>query len=74
MSERVVPARVLAAERIAVEAGFTKSCIREVGRLLRTAASAKPAGVVAESGTGSSWTTSPRRPSGRPGASPKVAA
>ncbi|WP_104783979.1 MULTISPECIES: O-methyltransferase [Streptomyces] len=53
MSERVVPARVLTAERIAVEAGFTKSCIREVGRLLRTAASAKPAGVVAESGTGS---------------------
>ncbi|MEU7716462.1 class I SAM-dependent methyltransferase [Streptomyces tibetensis] len=53
MSERVVPARVLAAERIAVEAGFTKSCVREVGRLLRTAAAAKPGGVVAESGTGS---------------------
>ncbi|MFF5367741.1 O-methyltransferase [Streptomyces sp. NPDC013187] len=53
MSERVVPARVLAAERIAVEAGFTKSCIREVGRLLRTAAAAKPGGIVAESGTGS---------------------
>ncbi|GAA2284062.1 class I SAM-dependent methyltransferase [Streptomyces hawaiiensis] len=53
MSERDVPARVLAAERIAVEAGFTKSCVREVGRLLRTAAAAKPGGVVAESGTGS---------------------
>lgn len=53
MSERAVPARVLAAERIAVEAGFDKSCIREVGRLLRTAAAAKPGGVVAESGTGS---------------------
>ncbi|MER7482269.1 class I SAM-dependent methyltransferase [Streptomyces sp. NPDC126510] len=53
MSERIVPARVLAAERIAVEAGFTKSYIREVGRLLRTAAAAKPGGVVAESGTGS---------------------
>lgn len=53
MGERAVPARVLAAERIAVEAGFEKSCIREVGRLLRTAAAAKPGGVVAESGTGS---------------------
>jgi predicted O-methyltransferase YrrM len=53
MSERAVPARVLAAERIAVEAGFDKSCIREVGRLLRTAAAAKPGGVVVESGTGS---------------------
>ncbi|MEU3886934.1 class I SAM-dependent methyltransferase [Streptomyces sp. NPDC029041] len=53
VSERVVPARVLAAERLAVEAGFAKSCIREVGRLLRTAAAAKPGGVVAESGTGS---------------------
>ncbi|MFJ7177589.1 O-methyltransferase [Streptomyces massasporeus] len=48
MSERAVPPRVLAAE-----AGFEKSCIAEVGRLLRTAAAAKPGGVVAESGTGS---------------------
>lgn len=53
MSERAVPARVLAAERLAAEAGFEKSCIPEVGRLLRTAAAAKPGGVVAESGTGS---------------------
>lgn len=53
MSGRAVPARVVAAERLAAEAGFEKSCIREVGRLLRTAAAAKPGGVVAESGTGS---------------------
>ncbi|MDQ0712944.1 putative O-methyltransferase YrrM [Streptomyces luteogriseus] len=53
MSERAVPGRVLAAERLAAEAGFEKSCIAEVGRLLRTAAAAKPGGVVAESGTGS---------------------
>ncbi|MBB4715676.1 hypothetical protein BJ965_005558 [Streptomyces luteogriseus] len=53
MSERAVPARVLAAERLAAEAGFEKSCIAEVGRLLRTAAASKPGGVVAESGTGS---------------------
>ena len=53
MSERAVPARVPAAERLAAEAGFEKSCIAEVGRLLRTAAAAKPGGVVAESGTGS---------------------
>ncbi|MFE7898504.1 O-methyltransferase [Streptomyces sp. NPDC057424] len=53
MGEHAVPARVLAAERLAAEAGFEKSCIREVGRLLRTAAAAKPDGAVAESGTGS---------------------
>ncbi|MFD7243656.1 O-methyltransferase [Streptomyces massasporeus] len=53
MRERAVPARVLAAERLAAEAGFEKSCIAEVGRLLRTAAASKPGGVVAESGTGS---------------------
>jgi len=53
MSERVVPPRVVAAERIASEAGFEKSCIPEVGRLLRLAAAAKPDGIVAESGTGS---------------------
>jgi predicted O-methyltransferase YrrM len=49
---RAVPARVTAAERIAAEAGFTLSCTPEVGRLLALAAAAKPAGVVAESGTG----------------------
>ncbi|MFH9590305.1 transferase [Streptomyces luteogriseus] len=52
MSERAVPVRVPAAERLAAEAGFRMSCTAEVGRLLRTAAAAKPGGVVAESGTG----------------------
>lgn len=52
-AERPVPPRVAAAERVAAEAGFTKSCIPEVGRLLRLAAAAKPHGVIAESGTGS---------------------
>ncbi|MFJ6611828.1 O-methyltransferase [Streptomyces sp. NPDC091289] len=53
MAERSVPPRVVAAERGASEAGFKKSCIPEVGRLLRLAAAAKPHGVIAESGTGS---------------------
>ncbi|MFJ9351188.1 O-methyltransferase [Streptomyces sp. NPDC101237] len=53
MAERAVPSRVVAAERVAAEAGFKKSCIPEVGRLLRLAAAAKPHGVIAESGTGS---------------------
>ncbi|MGI5370410.1 O-methyltransferase [Streptomyces iakyrus] len=53
MAVRAVPSRVEDAERLAVEAGFGKSCIREVGRLLRTVAASKPGGVVAESGTGS---------------------
>ncbi|WP_443076358.1 O-methyltransferase [Streptomyces sp. NBC_01716] len=44
---------MVAAERIAAETGFTKSCLPEVGRLLRLAAASKPDGVVAESGTGS---------------------
>ncbi len=52
MVERAVPARVAAAERVAAERGFGKSCIPEVGRLLRTVAAAKPDGVIAESGTG----------------------
>ncbi|WP_240108243.1 class I SAM-dependent methyltransferase [Streptomyces sp. MUM 203J] len=52
MAERTVPPRVAAAERRAAEAGFTKSCTREVGRLLSLAAAAKPHGVIAESGTG----------------------
>ncbi|MER5747224.1 O-methyltransferase [Streptomyces sp. NPDC059913] len=52
MAERVVPERVVAAERIAAESGFRKSCTRDMGRLLSTAAAAKPQGVVAESGTG----------------------
>lgn len=53
MTEREVPPRVEAAEQIAAEEGFTKSCVREVGRLLALAAAAKPDGVIAESGTGS---------------------
>ncbi|GGS49195.1 transferase [Streptomyces badius] len=53
MAERVVPPRVVAAERLAFEAGFTKSCLPEVGRLLGLTAASKPRGVIAESGTGS---------------------
>lgn len=47
-----IPAAVTEAERLAAEAGFTQSCIPEVGRLLRAAVASKPAGVIAESGTG----------------------
>ena len=43
---------VAEAERSAAEAGFTQSCLPEVGRLLSAAAAAKPRGVIAESGTG----------------------
>lgn len=53
MAEPAVPPRVVAAERVASETGFTKSCLPGVGRLLRLAAAAKPQGVIAESGTGS---------------------
>ncbi|WP_405801563.1 O-methyltransferase [Streptomyces sp. NBC_01506] len=53
MAQREIPHRVVAAEGIAAEAGFKKSCIHEVGRLLSLAAASKPHGVVAESGTGS---------------------
>ena len=52
MADRAVPSRVVAAERVASELGFTWSCIPEVGRLLKLAAASKPHGVVAESGTG----------------------
>lgn len=44
---------MVAAERVASQAGFKKSCIPEVGRLLKLAAAAKPDGVIAESGTSS---------------------
>jgi hypothetical protein len=44
MAERAVASRVVAAERVAFEVGFKKSCIPEVGRLLRLAAAAKPHG------------------------------
>ncbi|MER7169963.1 O-methyltransferase [Streptomyces mesophilus] len=47
-----MPERVAAAERFAAASGFAKSCTREVGRLLASAAAAKPQGVLAESGTG----------------------
>ncbi|SDK50788.1 O-methyltransferase [Streptomyces indicus] len=50
--QRPVPETVTAAERFAAASGFTKSCSREVGRLLAATAAAKPHGVVAESGTG----------------------
>jgi predicted O-methyltransferase YrrM len=50
--QRPVPEIVAAAERAASESGFGQSCLPEVGRLLSTAAAAKPAGVIAESGTG----------------------
>ncbi|WP_432011932.1 O-methyltransferase [Streptomyces cucumeris] len=53
MAERAVPPRVALAERAATEMGFTKSCLPDVGRLLRLTATAKPGGVIAESGTGS---------------------
>ncbi len=52
LAVRPVPDRVAAAERHAAASGFTKSCTREVGRLLSATAAAKPRGVVAESGTG----------------------
>ncbi|MBV6699771.1 O-methyltransferase [Kitasatospora aureofaciens] len=51
-AQRVVPPRVLAAHRVATASGFGRSCTPEVGRLLALAAASKPAGVVAESGTG----------------------
>jgi len=51
-AERTVPARVVAAYRSAAEAGFTKSCVPELGRLLSAVAASKPTGVIAESGTG----------------------
>ncbi|NED06258.1 transferase [Streptomyces sp. SID6648] len=53
MAECAVSSRVVAAERVASEAGFKKSCVPEVGRLLALAAASKPYGIVAESGTGS---------------------
>ncbi len=52
MAEPTVPARVVAAERIAAEMAFTRSCTPQVGRLLALAAASKPGGTVAESGTG----------------------
>jgi len=51
-AERAVPARVVAACGAAEEAAFTQGCTPEVGRLLRLAAASKPAGRIAESGTG----------------------
>ncbi len=51
--EPAVPSRVTAAERVAADAGFKKSCTPQVGRLLGLLAASKPHGVIAESGTGS---------------------
>lgn len=69
MAEREVPPRVAAAERAAAEAGFKKSCIPQVGRLLSLAAAAKPGGIIAESGTGagvgSAWLHSGLGPDAR---------
>ncbi|WP_104819714.1 O-methyltransferase [Kitasatospora sp. MMS16-BH015] len=47
-----VPELVGAAEKVAVELGFGKSSLPEVGRLLAALAASKPGGSVAESGTG----------------------
>ncbi|WP_328958893.1 transferase [Kitasatospora purpeofusca] len=52
VAEPAVPARVVAAERIAAELAFKKSCTPQVGRLLGLAAASKPGGTIAESGTG----------------------
>ncbi|NUR57457.1 MAG: transferase [Catenulispora sp.] len=51
-TERPLPELVTVAQRQAAATGFAWSCIPEVGRLLMLAAAAKPAGVIAESGTG----------------------
>ncbi|MDI3417268.1 O-methyltransferase [Streptomyces luteolus] len=51
-SSREIPSRVTTAEGIAADLGFGKSCIPEVGRLLRALAASKPDGLIAESGTG----------------------
>ncbi|MDQ8701999.1 class I SAM-dependent methyltransferase [Streptomyces sp. LHD-70] len=49
---RELPPHVTTAEGIAADLGFGKSCIPEVGRLLRALAASKPHGLIAESGTG----------------------
>lgn len=67
--QRPVPPKVTAAQRSAAEAGFTKSCTPEVGRLLSAIAATKPTGVIAESGTGvgvgTAWLHSGLRPGAR---------
>jgi len=52
MSTPAEPPLVARATALAAEAGFTMSCTACVGRLLATMSAAKPAGRVAESGTG----------------------
>ncbi|MFJ9951721.1 hypothetical protein [Kitasatospora sp. NPDC091207] len=54
-AEREVPPRVAAAERAAAEAGFKKSCIPRVGRLLSLAAAAKPGGILDDFTPSSHW-------------------
>jgi predicted O-methyltransferase YrrM len=52
MDPDVVPERVRRAEQAAAELGFTLGCRPEIGTLLRALVATKPAGRIAESGTG----------------------
>jgi predicted O-methyltransferase YrrM len=52
MDPGAVPERVRRAEQAAAELGFTLGCRPEVGMLLRTLVASRPAGRIAESGTG----------------------
>jgi predicted O-methyltransferase YrrM len=52
VDQQSVPPLVLDAEATARARGFSQSCAREVGALLRLLAATKPGGSVAESGTG----------------------
>ncbi|HEY3505247.1 MAG TPA: class I SAM-dependent methyltransferase [Actinocatenispora sp.] len=49
---RQIPARVLAARRVADRVGFAENCDDRTGALLRTLASGKPGGTLLELGTG----------------------
>jgi predicted O-methyltransferase YrrM len=51
-TERGVPQRVRDADEHARRCGFALSCLPQVGRLLASLAATKPAGRIAESGTG----------------------
>jgi predicted O-methyltransferase YrrM len=52
MDPDAVPERVRRAERAAAQLGFTLGCRPEIGALLRALVATKPAGRIAESGTG----------------------
>jgi predicted O-methyltransferase YrrM len=52
VDQQSVPSLVLEAQATARTRGFSQSCAREVGDLLRLLAATKPGGSVAESGTG----------------------